>query len=330
MNGRIGEQRMLHITNGDAVAAGIRGIGLGGEVLPWRDVLHEGPVPADLTYNELRDVRSRYLAGQGWTNLERAREDLQGRDETLAQLPLGAFVVLWFEHDLYDQLQLLQILDYFATHGPRKLHLELICVGEFAGVVPFHGLGQLSPAQLATLWPLRTLVSTPLLEAACQAWAAFRAPTPRPLVSFLEHCGRQLPFLPAALRRHLQELPSVEEGLSRSEKQILRSLEAGCQTDGALFRACQALEESPYLGDTPFFSYLKRLAGGPSPLLSLGEGVPGNRSVERTAAGADVLAGRRDQVRLNGIDRWWGGLRLVGHEVRWRWHEASKTVKESG
>jgi hypothetical protein len=26
-------------------------------------------------------------------------------------------IVLWFEHDLYDQLQLLQLLDWLAVHG---------------------------------------------------------------------------------------------------------------------------------------------------------------------------------------------------------------------
>ena len=39
---------MLFITNGDFAAGRIAASGLTGEILPWRDVLHEGPVPAGL------------------------------------------------------------------------------------------------------------------------------------------------------------------------------------------------------------------------------------------------------------------------------------------
>ncbi len=44
---------MLHITNGDATLPELRRTGLTGDLLPWRDVLHEGPVPL-LDPGELR------------------------------------------------------------------------------------------------------------------------------------------------------------------------------------------------------------------------------------------------------------------------------------
>ncbi len=40
---------MLHLTNGDSAADLIREAGIGGKVLPWRDVLHMGPVPDKLS-----------------------------------------------------------------------------------------------------------------------------------------------------------------------------------------------------------------------------------------------------------------------------------------
>ena len=36
----------LHVTNGDSTAGTLRQTSLGGEVVAWRDALHEGPVPA--------------------------------------------------------------------------------------------------------------------------------------------------------------------------------------------------------------------------------------------------------------------------------------------
>ena len=47
---------MLHITNGDSAVPGIQATGVGGDVIAWRDALHEGPVPADLDADELRPV----------------------------------------------------------------------------------------------------------------------------------------------------------------------------------------------------------------------------------------------------------------------------------
>ena len=95
----------LHITNGDSVE--LRDTGLPDEVLTWKDVLHEGPVPAGLTLEEMRSIRAYFLAevsGQPESELLRG---LEQRDQTLARFAEFEEVVLWFEHDLYDQLQLI-------------------------------------------------------------------------------------------------------------------------------------------------------------------------------------------------------------------------------
>ena len=54
----------LHLTNGDATVPGLRGTGLADTILPWRDVLHEGPVP-DVPDEVLRRIRTAFLAGEG-------------------------------------------------------------------------------------------------------------------------------------------------------------------------------------------------------------------------------------------------------------------------
>src|SRR4051812_6652016 len=100
---------MLHVTNGDSAVGAIRASGARGEILPWRDILHEGPVPARLDDAELRDVRARFLAGAGSTDAAAAEADMARRDEAIATA--SGEIVLWFESDLYDQLQLLQVLD---------------------------------------------------------------------------------------------------------------------------------------------------------------------------------------------------------------------------
>src|SRR5439155_23198261 len=56
---------LLHVTNGESAGNTLRQTALGGAVLPWQDVLHEGPVPA-LPRQTLLRVRTRFLAECGW------------------------------------------------------------------------------------------------------------------------------------------------------------------------------------------------------------------------------------------------------------------------
>ncbi len=42
--------------------------------------------------------------------------------------------------------------------------------------------------------------------------------------------------------------------------------------------------------------------------------------------GRDVLAGARDHIAMNGLDRYLGGVHLHGHHGIWRWHEREETL----
>lgn len=289
---------MLHVTNGDIAAAVVRATGIPGTVIAWRDILHDGPTPAGRTLEAMSDVRARFLSASGQGTFERIRRDFNARDDALR----GArHVVLWFEHDLYDQLQLLQILATLAEQPETAA--ELINIDAFPGVEPFHGLGQLAPAQMATLWPARRRVTPAQLALGARAWQAFCAADPLPLRALLEAPTAELPFLRAALQRHLEEFPSPPDGLGRTERQILRAVAAGHARFEEIFRANQAAEEAPFMGDHALRRRLDALTNAPQPLLT-------PEPIALTATGRRVLAGELDCRALNGTDRWLGGVHL--------------------
>jgi hypothetical protein len=306
---------MLHFTNGSSVS--LADTGLGGEVVCWADVLHEGPVPAGLSLEQLSRLRHTFFASQ-WPDFDYT---LEQRNAALQRFADHEEVVLWFEHDLYDQLQLIQILDWFHERDLGSTRLSMICIGAFPGVEPFHGLGQLTGVQLASLWPLRRAVTLAETALAAAAWRAFRSPDPVQIERLLLGDTTALPFLRAALIRHLQEFPSVENGLGRIQRQILELVEGGASTMQTLFPAQAAREESVFLGDTIFELHLRWLTECRNPLL---EASGGNYRV--TQAGREVLNGRADQVRLNGSNRWLGGVHLNGSEALWRWDEGRRRL----
>jgi hypothetical protein len=280
--------------------------GLPGDLLPWRDILHEGPVPA-VADDELRRVRAEYLADLGPLDAAGVEALLRDRDERLARaLADGEPVVLWFEHDLYDQLQLIQIL---AGLPDRPVHVELICIGSFPGRPGFKGLGELEPEELASLWPLRAAVTPEQVHLARAAWDAVRGDDPLAVARVAATPDERLPYLAPALRRLLEELPGTRDGLGRTERQLLEAVAGGARSRFDAFLASMAAEEAPFMGDTTAFDRLDALAGL----------VAQNGELRLTERGEDVLAGRADRVELIGLDRWLGGLHLRPGPGLWRW-----------
>jgi hypothetical protein len=293
---------VLHVTNGTSVS--LRESGLRGDALAWVDVLHEGPVPAGLGPEELRRLRGLYLD---------AEDSLTNRDAALDEFALHEEVALWFEHDLYDQLQLIQILDRLRPRAGGATRLSLICIDQY--------LGRLTGPQLAEYWPVRHTVTSREFDLASAAWRAFRSPDPMDIDGLLRRDTSALPFLDGALQRHLQQFPSVENGLARTERQILALVGEGKRTFPALFLGDQTLEERIFMGDSIFQRYLRGLCDCRRPLLEERQA-----KYYLTEAGRDVIGARADHVHLNGINRWLGGVHLSGHEVLWRWDERARRL----
>ena len=325
---------MLHITNGDSAVPGIEATGVGGDVIAWRDALHEGPVPAGLDAAGLRAVRARFLADSGWGDADAIEAEMRDRDARLAAaLARDEVVVLWLEHDLYDQLQLIQILD--AIDGGTD---------EVEAILPDRFLGPMDVAELSALWAGRAPVRRDQVALAQLAWEAVRAPGPQGIEALLKTHPAALPNLGPALRRHLEELPATGDGLGRTERQALEALRGGARTPLAVFVAAQRAEEAAFLGDTWMWARLEDLGAGDDRLVETAAGgalgpappQPGSdgfaaREIVLTDRGRAVLDGEADRCALVPLDRWLGGIHLTGPEPAWRWDRATgRAVSASG
>ena len=329
----------LHVTNGDCAGDTLKQFA-DGPVIITCDVLHEGPAPAiegDAWYS----TRGRFL-GDDEASGERIARGLASVDRTIAEaLARGDEMVLWFEHDLFDQLLLIRTLDLIGrlsdVSGVTR-RVSLICIDRFPGVDRFIGLGQLDAAQLQSLYPSRQPVTSDQIAIAAAAWEGFRSPDPHQLVEITvrlsgagDNGAAPLPFLRDALLRFLAEYPSASNGLTKTEQLALAALGTGALAGGALFVKTQTEEPRPFMGDTTFFDTLRTLAAARTPLVEID--APGDRLdigrdlVAITAAGRDVVDGRRDRVALNGISMWRGGVHLEGHHTSpFRWDARRETL----
>jgi hypothetical protein len=322
---------MLHIHNGDCSAEVLKQTEIQGEKLAWREALLTGPTPEGLSLDKWLELRACHLSEAYDTDLDRCRKDLARQEDLLHNCSEHEEVILWFEHDLFCQINLLYLLNRLSCLKSSKTKLSLICIGQFPGHDDFRGLGQLSPEQMASLFNTRHEVTDLEFAIATEAWNAYCSPDPKSIENLLSKDLSVLPFLKQSLISHLARFPSTRNGLGRVENIGLELVSNGFKRFVQLFQIFGSKESIYGFGDYQFWNELKRLVEAEEPLLCL-EGIdnrpedlsPGNfssSSFKITPKGEEVLKSETDFIEINGIDLWLGGVHLKNGNTIWRWDE---------
>ncbi len=329
--------RELIITNGDHAAAALRDAGLGSGPddvsLPWRDVLFEGPVPHTLSLPALSSIRAAYLVNRGWGTGRDIPTEFAERDATLMAHAAYDLVTLWFEHDLCDMLQLLQILDFFAGEQRERTSLRLVHTDRY--------LTKYTPEELQAFAVDAKPVGTARMNQATEAWARWREPDPRPWLALAHRPRLEIKHLWRTVLVSDGVFPAVGNGLSMSERFVLAGLEAGPRPPAELFAEFNRWHDAhcgAYMGDWSFWGIIDDLVFAQVPLVKrslryrFGSHMEGP-ALERyhqdpiavTDFGREVLAGRVDHARTNRIDRWLGGTHIT-NDALWRWDAVAHRV----
>jgi hypothetical protein len=325
---------MLHVRCGEDILQQLEEAGVPGLKLSWADPLCEGPW---LPYERAlaRPARARFLAERYALAFASTLDSLAAADEALAAAAAHEEVVLWFEHDLFDQSILAHLLTELAPLAARGVRVSLVQVSEYPGVARFVGLGQLDAAALGALFPARETVAPATFAVATRAVEAWSAADPVALEA-LRHPDPALPHLAAAIERYLAEYPALTTGLALSEQLALEAIAAGASTARAVFAEVQSRETHPWMGDAMLFARLRVLSEGAAPLIDVDGMWPSNADAHAdpgltlTGTGRDVLAGDADWFAVQPQERWMGGVHLRPGGVDWRWDGVQRRVVRGG
>lgn len=332
-----GGKGVLHIVNGDHVAETLRQGVVQGDILVWREVYPDGPNFVDPAKPANRLVRAQYLEQAMGVPVAEFTRLSEMQEQTLAQFNQYEEIVLWFEHDLFDQTMLCYLLHWFAQRPLGRTKLSLLCIGSFPGIELFRGLGQLNAEQLKTLSGTWQTIGSEQLALGAAIWEAYASPDPRKLSELLSGDTSALPFAQAAFRLHLARFPSVQNGLGIVEQLTLEQVDRGIGSPYTLFQHVGDLLHELGMGDLQYWHVLAKLSQGSYPLLHI-EGLeafpdflgaaPSFRDckVSLTEQGRQVLDGEADWVSQNGIDAWYGGVHMQGQSVPWRWDAERETI----
>ena len=302
----------LNIVNGDACINIMKKAGIEGAFLSWHDFLHEGPVPKNLSLEELSLIRVAFISDFIQGNRKEIRKAFYKRDKAINTYKNFHEIVLWFEHDLYDQLQLLQILSWFSTQNLDTIRLTLICTNNY--------LGELSVQQIQKVLNYKIDVLPEHLQLASKAWGAFTQPTPETWFKLLQEPTSLLPFLKAAVFRMLEEFPDNKTGLSRTEYHALLVISNGISDADEIFMKSQNLEERKFMGDVIFWRILHEFEL--AKVIKREE-----KKLTLTLLGQKLLNGEKNWIDIKSIDRFIGGTQLTNDNL-WCWDKKREIIKK--
>ncbi len=261
---------VLHITSGDIAGSSLAKSGIPGEVFVWHDILYEGPRRPGWPDDDILRARARFLEQTtgGGLSKELVLKTLRSQYCQLKTAPEYERLVLWFDACLFDQSMLAHILACLRLQVCQNA--DLLCVDAFPGIEPFDGLGQLRPAQLASLYDRHRPVTDAMFSFAERVDHAF-ALQDRVAFDELAACrDAPLPWVPAAVARWLQETPDAQSGLGRLERLVLEALRAGVETPRKIFSTVSAKDTHPqFWGDTTLWAKINALANRQPPLVRI-------------------------------------------------------------
>jgi hypothetical protein len=304
----------LHITNGDGAVQQMIEAGIKGTHLPWRDVLHIGPVPADLPLTKLSDVRARFLSSLNWGEYNDIRVSFKQRDSIFHQLKEFQSITLWFEHDLYDQLQLLQILAELEQQPDCHQKLSIIQTSNYLG---YHTIDEFS-----ALRDIAKPVTDEQLALGKVAWQAFRNPTPETWYQLRDKEISALPFLQSTVIRTLKELPDASTGITQTEQMILSVLAKHPLSKPEIFKQYCTIEPDLFWGDLGFFQVIDLLQTDKPALIQQTED-----KLALTSEGESVLNDHHKWQRQYSKPHWLGGYNF-NSGTRYFWSNKSNSLSK--
>jgi hypothetical protein len=337
----------LHIRCGHDLQEALKEAGFGGDY--YVDVYPYiiGPVREGSGYLEQRARHIVDCYGDQFDPLleyEGQLQSLRDKERELHDSADYERVVLWFEHDVTDQLSLIHLLGHYATHR-RPSRLELVSISDFPGARRFTGLGELPPEALRLLWTTRKPVSAAQLRLGLDAWRALTNSNPLPLAAIMRSATPALPLLARALHRHLRELPSSTNGLSLTEEMALTLMAQPLPRWGGNVNLANIysamhwdIDPLPGQGDLHVRDRVLNMEGASARVFERRAGVgrdgnsrpPWTDILSITDLGRTVLKGGFDFMSLTPPGRWVGGVQIGAGMPDWRWDDkAGEAVRLS-
>lgn len=253
--------KLLHVLNGDSSLELFLKTKLEGHTIIWREMLSEGKSDSIVGSQDFWRNRKYHLHQEMGSSAEGYERKVISEFEKLENLLPYDEVVLWFEYDLFCQINLMAALSYLKQFRSDQ-KISLICIGEFPNTDKLLGLGQLDPKNFESLFAQRINLEPRDLNFADGFWKIYSSPNHQLLKDFIKKCPDSFEYLQRAILGHLQRFPYKHNGLNKLESNILQLINdrSGNVTINDVIREFLINDQVYGVGDMIFMGYLRKIS----------------------------------------------------------------------
>ncbi|MBQ4914992.1 DUF1835 domain-containing protein [Maribacter sp. MMG018] len=212
---------LLHITNGDSFTERLNKLDLKGDVITWREMLCEGKTLTNVGSESFWKTRFEFLhknykVSKSWF-IEKTLKEYR----SLCNHKQQDHIVLWFEYDLFCQINMLAVISWLLTHR-KYAEISLVCSGKEDDTDKLYSLNELSDEQLLNMYKNRVVLNQDDIEYADYVWQLYCSNNPIRLENLTDFENYHFDYLGDAIKTHLKRFPSIANGLNEMENNILR------------------------------------------------------------------------------------------------------------
>lgn len=250
-----GDNSIFHILNGDCLAQQLAYSNVKGEFIICRESLIVGPVFAK-DEASFWDVRSTYFSDiYGVTDVE-YRHKTVSEFEKIKNIPSGSTVCLWFEHDLFCQVNMWFSISLLRKIPNLRLYRIFPIITNYQEL--WSGFGSSTVDDLEQAFALRIKFSASDIDLANEMWLAYRNGDLSLLKDLSATKSTCFEYLEAVCQAHIDRFP--EEGKpNRPEMALLEIMKTKPIDFAQLFSAFSAKEGIYGFGDTQIKEMMNKL-----------------------------------------------------------------------
>jgi hypothetical protein len=273
---------LLHITNGDSFTQRLGNLRLKGDVITWREMLCEGPTLTNVGSESFWKTRFEFLNKNYKVSKSSFIEKTLKEYRSLCNHKQQDQIVLWFEYDLFCQVNMLAVISWLKTHR-KYAEITLVCSGKEDSSDKLYGLNELSDEQLLKRYENKVVLKQDDIEYADYVWQLYCSDNPMRLENLTDFKNYQFDYLSEAVTSHLHRFPSIKNGLNAMENNILQlSLDKNLKDKKELLDTVLKNQGTLGFGDSQYERAISRL----KPLFN------SFNPVELTQKGKSILEGQ--------------------------------------
>lgn len=234
---------LYHILNGDALRSQLEGK-IKGQLIVARECLVDGPVEST-NLSSFYEERAQFLStAYGDSDPRKYYDKVVPEFEKLQHLEGGAEVNLWFEEDLFCQVNCWFVLHLLKQRG---IDIQLSWVLPTADIR--YGFGGMSEADLSEAYENRKALSKPAFTQLSRLWPLYQKNEIDAMLEVASPLHIDFPFLSSAIEAHRDRLPQANS-LGRPKQALLKIMqELDTREFGPVFQAFHKQESIYGFGD---------------------------------------------------------------------------------